>query len=47
MANQVLFNEDTYTRCLAEVPKVRQKIRQKRRRGVWHDVHHMLDVVSV
>lgn len=22
MANQVLFNEDTYTRCLAEVPKV-------------------------
>lgn len=23
MANQVLFNEDTYTRCLAEVPKVR------------------------
>ncbi len=26
MANQVLFNEDTYTRCLAEVPKVRQKI---------------------
>lgn len=23
VANQVLFNEDTYTRCLAEVPKVR------------------------
>lgn len=24
VANQVLFNEDTYTRCLAEVPKVRK-----------------------
>lgn len=22
VANQVLFNEDTYSRCLAEVPKV-------------------------
>ncbi|CAM9343092.1 unnamed protein product, partial [Sphacelaria rigidula] len=23
VANQVLFNEDTYTRCLAEVPKMK------------------------
>lgn len=26
MANQVLFNEDTYTRCLAEVPKVNSTV---------------------